>query len=799
MYRKIEMGILKGVQMKQHFHPEIEVLFVIEGEMKVTIQDSVSRLGKEDVVLVNSGIMHKLESTEDTIICVVKFPYPLVAEVLENRNSIFICNSAADIQNSYMEIRKIFHELIFEYIHHTHKTECMRVSLLFGLLDCIIEKYQMPDYVAAMKENEDDVRLQQIFQYVNRNYQQGISLSELAGQLFVSTSTLSRFFKRQTGIYFADYVNQLKCRYAAHDLLYTDKGVTKLALDCGFSNPSVFNKIFRKIYGMAPLDYRKTRLADTSRQDQEKQLKESLRQELKDRESELNPLVSGKKMVVSACVDVRKGSAYEKNWNSVINIGSLYGLTMANVQYHTLYLAEHLGFKYVRLWSVFSQKLMITDGKYIGNYNYDMVDTVLDFLVQNHIYPFLDFGRRPDAVIKSENQPIFFGMENIRFETRRAWEAMFSDFVSHAVKRYGKEEVGHWIFEISYDVFHHEDSRYYQDEHYDQLDVYEYAYHVVKSICPEARVGGPGGVSQWDQKFWDKFLQGCVKRDIVPDFISFILFPYETYCTGDGIKRYRTTREAFEQEQVQMMCDLLREMGMEKCKLYVTECNNTISNRNFLNDSCFRGAYLIKKVSEISDRVDLICPWIGSDWMISYYDTRGIANGGNGFLTKDTVRKPAYFALQFLNFLGDTLIEKSDHYIITRKGQSFYILMFNFKWYSCNYFLGEEGMDSPEKLEGIFENEDPAELEITLKYLPENIRYVMKRRTVNTDHGSLLSEWKKFQYDTQLTGSDIKYIRESCFPEMSMERQTVKNGKLKIKHILQAHEVTIFHIYEENM
>lgn len=799
MYEDMSLEVVKGISEERHFHPEIEIIFLIEGQAKVNIKDMTYCLEKEDIILINSGVMHDLKCEEYAIAGIVRFSYSVVTGVLENGNAVFLCNSVADSKRSYKEPRNIFHNLVYQYIRQSHKTLCRQHSLMFELLDCLIENYQMPENSEEIKIDEGDVRLQQIFQYISNHFRTGISLADLADELYVSTSTLSRFFKKQTGIYFADYVNQMKCRYAIQNLLYTNNNITKIAVDAGFSNPSAFNKIFREIYGMTPSEYRKDKLVESRDFKMEQELREKLRQELKEKEHVLNPVIR-KEDEITVQVLVKGGIPYEKNWNKAINIGSAYSLTIANVQYHTLYLAEHLGYRYIRLWSIFSKKLMLTDGKHIGNYNYDTLDGVLDFLVEHHLYPFLDFGKRPDAAIKSENQPVFFDSEYIEFESQEIWEAMFSDFVKHVVDRYGKEEVGHWIFEISYDRNHMGNSQYFKGEkfgYYDHFSVFRFAYQTVKAICPEAQVGGPGGIVDIHRVFQEDFLANCKAENIIPDFISFILFPYETHFENGQPVTYRANSRENELNQVKAMRSIVENSQLEGCRLFAVEWNNSVSSRNFLNDSCFRAAYVVKKAVDIWNQVDLLVPWTGSDWVSNYYDTRGISNGGNGILTKDSIRKPVYFALRFLNYLGDTEIQRGENYVITRKGNSFYILCFNYKWYSVNYFLQEEGMDSPEQIEDMFEDQKRVKLTFTLSQMSEGSRYVIKRRSVNGDQGSILDEWRKFQYDHQLSGADVKYIRESCFPAMSMERRAVQKGKLVIKTELQPHEIAVFHIYED--
>ncbi len=216
-----------------------------------------------------------------------------------------------------------------------------------------------------------------------------------------------------------------------------------------------------------------------------------------------------------------------------------------------------------------------------------------------------------------------------------------------------------------------------------------------------------------------------------------------------------------------------------------------------MNDSCFRAAYIVKNLVEFWDSVDMIGVWMSSDWVSSYYDTVGIANGGSGLLTKDGICKPAYYALSFMNQLGDHLIIKGENYIVTEKSTyNYYILCFNFKKYSSNYFLKEESFSCPDEIEDIFENRDSLELNIVLEQMPSDMDFVIKKHTVNESEGSILGEWKHFQYEKQMEGSDVKYIREACFPHMSMEKKRVRQGSINIEVTLKAHEVILLHVYE---
>lgn len=795
----IKFQILKGLKEERHFHSETELLFVIEGEGNVVIKDSVCELGKEDIVVVNPGIMHSIICSKRTVIGSVHFLYQDLPGNEKSKESLFACNSVTERGISYKELREILYELVYCYVQNPHKTECLKMSILYKLLDCLIENYQMDDGAVNLKMDASDVRMQQMLQYVNRNFQYNISLSELADQLYVSTSTLSRLFKKHSGMYFADYLNQVRIGHAVQEMLESDYNITKIAVDSGFSNPSVFNRVFREMYGMPPTDYRRQQKERIQTKKAKEQMEEeALRQELKSKEIFLKHQNPREKL--TEYIDMSSGTTYKKTWDQAVNIGSVYNLTLANLQYHTLYLTEHLGFKYVRLWNAFSKKLMISDGSQRGNYNYDTIDGVLDFLVSHNIRLYLDFGKRPNTAVKSEGEAIFFEEEYIHFASREAWESLLADFMQHIVKRYGKEEVSQWIFELSSDRIHLEESSCYYDKHYDYFHAYKYMYQTIKGLVPEALTGGPLGIIDWAEEFLKEFLKRSREESCEPDFVSAMLFPYETRFEKGSIIHRRVADEMYEVGQIQRLKQIMKDMEMEGCKIFIAEWNNTLSNRNYLNDSCFRAAYIARNLAQIWDSVDMMSVWMGSDWVSSYYDTIGVANGGSGLVTKGSIRKPAYFALEFMNRLGDCLIQKGEHYIITRnEKQSYYILCYNYKHYSYQYFLHDESVSSPDKIIDIFEDKDPADMEMILFNMPSDTRFIIKKRTISMEEGGILNEWKKLQYDRNMESSEVKYIRDVCFPHMSLEKQAVNQGKISIRTVLQPHEISLFHIYEDTL
>ncbi|MBI1824438.1 MAG: helix-turn-helix transcriptional regulator [Nitrospirae bacterium] len=97
--------------------------------------------------------------------------------------------------------------------------------------------------------------------YINHHYAQGLTLKEVALLMGIHPDYLGRRFKAETGIRFHDYL--LRKRLEAACVLLRDslKNIKEVCYECGFSDPQVFCKVFKKWMGSTPTLYRETRSA----------------------------------------------------------------------------------------------------------------------------------------------------------------------------------------------------------------------------------------------------------------------------------------------------------------------------------------------------------------------------------------------------------------------------------------------------------------------------------------------------------------------------------------------------------
>lgn len=96
--------------------------------------------------------------------------------------------------------------------------------------------------------------LQDLKEYIQEHLHEDISLQDVADRMFFSTVYFSRFFKKQTGETFSNYLMRVRMEHAVK-LLKSNIKVTEISEACGYHDPSYFTRIFKEYYKYTPKDY----------------------------------------------------------------------------------------------------------------------------------------------------------------------------------------------------------------------------------------------------------------------------------------------------------------------------------------------------------------------------------------------------------------------------------------------------------------------------------------------------------------------------------------------------------------
>lgn len=109
----------------------------------------------------------------------------------------------------------------------------------------------------SLKNYEYIVR--EAIEYLRVNLDQDISLEDISRSIKISPYELSRKFKRETGFTITEYINKLRINEALQLLENENMSVTDISQMIGFNDANYFTKVFKKLYGITPSEYRKNK------------------------------------------------------------------------------------------------------------------------------------------------------------------------------------------------------------------------------------------------------------------------------------------------------------------------------------------------------------------------------------------------------------------------------------------------------------------------------------------------------------------------------------------------------------
>lgn len=794
-HEKIQIKVLTTKEEKVHFQQEIELLYILEGSLNLQLADQEFLMKKEDIIIVNANKHHSFTASDDVLFCKIIFSYQMISEGIGNSSILFWCNSTVDKNAAYGKIREIIKSLLNQYVcHNGIKNSFGQRSLLFGLIDVLISGFliQSDDRVFTNEKEKLDDRIQQINNYIRSNYNRAISLNDLSEKLFLSNAYLSRYFKKNFGMNFIEYLTNIRLYHAVDDLLYTNYPITRIALDNGFPSVTVFNKVFKQTHHKTPSVYRKNIRENNQNNEimEDTQLATDKLEHYLSDEGE-DTISEDNKKNVHISHNVLKNEKYDKTWQKLINFGDASDLLTAGVREHILLIKDQLDFEYVRFWNIFSGEMLIDVKNPEQKYNFTQIDSLLDFLVNNHIKPFIELGQKPKRVNKTVNEAVVFEEGEPLFTSLREWEAVLEAFMRHLLRRYGREDVGKWKFELWRDARLARQEPGYEVGY---LEIFNSAFEIIKKFIPEAKVGGCGVQLDYAKQEFEDLLEQWKKQKYWPDFLSIISYAYiKGEEEGEKFSK-RSTDSDFLLNSLNTSIDNMKEKGFLLGELYISEWNLTVSDRNYINDTCYKGAYIVKNIIETFDKAQMIGYFIGSDRFSEYFDSNEVLHGGTGLVSRDGILKPSGYAYMFLKNLYSYYIAKGENYLLTTNRNNEYgMICHNYKKMNYSYYLTNEDEIAKDKMWKYFEDREILELDIHLDNL-ENGNYQIKVQRVNEKNGSIFNEWENMDFYSDLSSEDVKYLRRICTPRLTIQKYTVENGTLDYTIVLLANEIAFVRI-----
>ena len=253
-----------------HWHPEIEITYVRKGTMCYKVNNLVYHLKEGDIVFNNSGALHSgtMENQEDCAYIPVTFDPRLIYGFFQSTiNSKYVDPVIQDsmLPAICIDQSESWHRPFREYLlriialdekkpdfYELDITICLQ-SMWRLLLEHITYEPQ------ASRENSLEYdRIKKILSYIEDNYQNKITLNDIAGHIHLCESECTRLFKRHMNTTLFAFLQEYRIERSL-EFLQSGEPVSTVALNTGFSDPNYYSKVFAKIKGCSPREYRKHR------------------------------------------------------------------------------------------------------------------------------------------------------------------------------------------------------------------------------------------------------------------------------------------------------------------------------------------------------------------------------------------------------------------------------------------------------------------------------------------------------------------------------------------------------------
>ncbi len=783
---------------KSHVHSDIELFYVMDGSAEFTLEDKQYLLHRNDFLVVNVDKRHSYTAEGDFLAACMSISYSELSSIMKQSMIFFWCNTSVEANESSDELRRVIKKIIAEQYHNHGNNQIYLNSLYYEMLYILTSDFLLNkgDSHFGEETKKFDARKHEIAEYIRMNFDKQISLEDLANQLFLSYAYLSKYIKRQFGMGFAEYLNTVRLNFAVSQLLHSDQSVARIAIESGFASSAALNKAFRERYNMTPTDYRKrwgNKKDLVANSEEEKRI---ILEQLKKHFSE-NRLSGRKdKKLPEESVVLSSGNKHllKKSWNKMINMGTVLDLLQSDMQSQVLFLKDELHFEYVRFWDLYDAVLYMNGTE--EGYNFDKLDRVLDFLLKNGLKPYIELRAKPKIIVRNQTKMKILS-SNLNYNDDLEHTARFmKKFIIHLLNRYHTNEVETWYFEL----WHTEPrvvltqpslaETVMSSQQY--LDRFELVYNILHEYVPTIRLGGGGFSMRYG---WDAFrnmLEQWKNRKCLPDFISIYSYPY----TVETIDRERNqSRNAdFVQETLQGIRKIMADTEFPTQELHVSEWNFSVSNRNVLNDHCMKGAYLVKNMIDSVDLADVMGYWLGSDLFAVYSDVHSVVSGSGGLLSKDGIRKPAYYAFDFMNHLGKYVRKRGDNYIISDNGTgNWRIVCHNLKNLNHRYGLSQEDEIQISEQNNLFEDLKKYVIHFDLPG-QKGGKYILRIQSVNQSHGSLQDEWTAMASPQELWREDLKYLMRISTPRMVIQNCVAENGRIVFDVVMEPNEIDYIHV-----
>ena len=261
---KFRTSIDPGSYIPMHWHRAVEIIYMQEGSLDVTVESESFTIQKEDCIVINGNVLHSTKCTSPNTAILLQIPLDFMEKYIPDLGQlIFLFDFRTKDQR--LQTKQTMFKTILEQLQIINDVRpdgyLLRFnSLIFELLFQLYHNFAVKILQNNTSQEKKDMdRLEPVLNYISEHYREPISLNEIAEVACLQTGYFCRFFRKKMGITFLEYQNEYRLSFIYRDLITTRDPVHVILERHGFTNYKLFRRIFFEHFGNTPTQIRKQR------------------------------------------------------------------------------------------------------------------------------------------------------------------------------------------------------------------------------------------------------------------------------------------------------------------------------------------------------------------------------------------------------------------------------------------------------------------------------------------------------------------------------------------------------------